>query len=79
MKVYKSVVKPLSPGMNFFQNKRYICTGVLIVEAAKAAYTDESLSSTTQRIFSSAAKNIKLLTAPLAETSNFDFATSSGY
>jgi hypothetical protein len=45
---------------------------------AKAAYSDEPLLSTSQRILSSAAKTVKSIAASSRESSSFELGSSSG-
>ncbi len=77
MKVYKSVIKPLSPGRgNFFKNMFQLI--LIISEIAKIAYANESSPTTSERILSKAAKNIKSLTTSSHDLSSSELVPSSG-
>ena len=79
MKVYKSVVKPLSPGKMVEQDGKGEIIVINRLEMAKAAYTTESGSSTPQRIGALAAKIGRPALSASTDSASFDFGTNGNH
>ena len=71
MKVYKNVVKPLSPGKTRASS---ILNRRLFLEAAKTT----AISESSQRLFSSASKMLKNFSLQSQESTGSDHRTSFG-
>ena len=81
MKMYKSVVKPLSPS-NVILNQQSIRSSLILnmnLDAAKMALAKDLSPSTSHRSFSSNTKNPKAISTLVHNSSNPDIASTAGY